>query len=240
MIRVLIRASSPVVKAGLEALLRPYAQFQLADERPDETTDEGFDGSDDLRAKGEDLHADVILAEADAAHQFAEERRFSGGRSFSSDIRAPFADGALAPEELPSQVVPVVLLVRDPAEAWTNALRHGAKAVLPSNASVAQIAAAIEAVAAGLFVFDAEDVDEILPPRTLDHSTEPLVEPMTPREIEVLRAMAEGLANKEIAARLGISENTVKFHVGSVMGKLGAASRTEAVMLGIRHGLVLL
>jgi DNA-binding NarL/FixJ family response regulator len=66
------------------------------------------------------------------------------------------------------------------------------------------------------------------------------VEPLTPREIEVLRAMAEGLANKEIAVRLGVSENTVKFHVASVMGKLGAGSRTEAVMQGIRLGIVLI
>jgi DNA-binding NarL/FixJ family response regulator len=65
-----------------------------------------------------------------------------------------------------------------------------------------------------------------------------LVEPLTPREIEILRAMADGLGNREIAMRFGISENTVKFHVGSVMGKLGAGSRTEAVMLGIRHGIV--
>jgi len=65
-----------------------------------------------------------------------------------------------------------------------------------------------------------------------------LVEPLTPREIEILRAIADGLGNKEIATRFGISENTVKFHVGSVMGKLGASSRTEAVMLGIRYGIV--
>lgn len=237
MIRVLIKASSPVVKAGLEALLRPYAQFLLLDEAAGElNSDSPDDGIEEVR----DSHTDVIFAEADATPQFAEDRTFSGGRSFSPGINAALAREALAPEELISQTAPVVLLVRDPAEAWADALRRGAKAVLPSNASAAQIAAAVEAVAAGLFVFDAEDVDQILPPRTVDHSAEPLVEPMTPREVEVLRAMAEGLANKEIASRLGISENTVKFHVGSVMGKLGAGSRTEAVMLGIRRGLILL
>jgi DNA-binding NarL/FixJ family response regulator len=63
---------------------------------------------------------------------------------------------------------------------------------------------------------------------------------LTPREQEVLRMLARGLANKEIAARLNISEHTVKFHVAAILGKLGAASRTEAVALGIRHGLILL
>ena len=67
-----------------------------------------------------------------------------------------------------------------------------------------------------------------------------LAEPLTPRESEVLQMLASGLANKEIAAKLAISEHTVKFHVASILGKLGAGSRTEAVSLGIRRGLVLL
>jgi DNA-binding NarL/FixJ family response regulator len=67
-----------------------------------------------------------------------------------------------------------------------------------------------------------------------------LAEALTPRESEVLQMLASGLANKEIAARLTISEHTVKFHVASILGKLGAGSRTEAVSLGIRRGLVLL
>jgi DNA-binding NarL/FixJ family response regulator len=67
-----------------------------------------------------------------------------------------------------------------------------------------------------------------------------LTEPLTPRESEVLQMLASGLGNKEIAARLAISEHTVKFHVAAILGKLGAASRTQAVSLGIRRGLVLL
>ena len=61
---------------------------------------------------------------------------------------------------------------------------------------------------------------------------------LTPRELDVLRLLAEGLANKTIAARLGISDQTVKFHVASIVGKLGAANRTAAVRLAIRRGLV--
>ncbi|MBZ5660269.1 MAG: LuxR C-terminal-related transcriptional regulator [Acidobacteriia bacterium] len=65
-------------------------------------------------------------------------------------------------------------------------------------------------------------------------------ESLTPRESEVLQILASGLANKEIAARLAISEHTAKFHVASILGKVGAGSRTEAVSIGIRCGLVLL
>jgi DNA-binding NarL/FixJ family response regulator len=66
------------------------------------------------------------------------------------------------------------------------------------------------------------------------------VEELTSRELEVLRLMAEGLPNKTIALRLGISEHTVKFHVNAILGKLGVASRTEAVVRATRLGLILL
>ncbi len=65
-------------------------------------------------------------------------------------------------------------------------------------------------------------------------------EPLTARETEVLTMLAEGLGNKRIAARLGISEHTVKFHVASVLGKLSATSRTEAVTIGVRAGLIMI
>ena len=75
--------------------------------------------------------------------------------------------------------------------------------------------------------------------RILPASTAALSEPLTPREVQVLRMIADGLGNKQIAWQLGISEHTVKFHVTSIMAKLHASSRTEAVAAGIRHGLVL-
>jgi DNA-binding NarL/FixJ family response regulator len=67
-----------------------------------------------------------------------------------------------------------------------------------------------------------------------------LVEELTGREVEVLRMLAEGFANKEMASRLGISDHTVKFHISSILAKLGASSRTEAVTVGVRKGLILL
>lgn len=64
------------------------------------------------------------------------------------------------------------------------------------------------------------------------------VEALTPRETQVLELVAEGLSNKAIAARLGVSDETVKFHLASVLGKLGASNRTDAVRRAIRRGLV--
>jgi DNA-binding NarL/FixJ family response regulator len=179
-------------------------------------THQASDDRDSFKELLRDFEPDVILAEAEAREI-----------------------GAEALDHTASQVASI-LLVRDPSVVARTALGHGARGVLPSNASGSQIAAAIEAVAAGLFVIGGDEIGQIVSPRTLNDASKGLLEPLTPRELEVLRAMADGLANKEIAGRLGISENTIKFHVASVMGKLGAASRTEAVMLGIRHGIVLI
>jgi DNA-binding NarL/FixJ family response regulator len=72
-------------------------------------------------------------------------------------------------------------------------------------------------------------------------SVEPeLYEALTPRELEVLEVLAEGLSNKSIASRLGITEHTVKFHVSSIFAKLGAENRTDAVRRGVRRGLITL
>ena len=70
------------------------------------------------------------------------------------------------------------------------------------------------------------------------HVDEDFDEPLTPREVEVLELLAEGLSNKAIAERLGISDQTVKFHVAAICGKLGAANRTDVVRRAIRRGLV--
>jgi len=112
---------------------------------------------------------------------------------------------------------------------------------LPSEVSAEQLRAALEAAAAGLVVVHPSELSGVLPERAvLSAPLRELPEPLTPREREVLQMISAGLGNKEIAARLSISEHTVKFHVASILGKLGASSRTEAVSIGIRHGLVLL
>jgi DNA-binding NarL/FixJ family response regulator len=133
------------------------------------------------------------------------------------------------------------LLVDDPDGAWVrSALEAGARAILPHQVTGPEIIAAIHAAYEGLIVLGPEVPLGFLNAIRRPVDLEPLSEALTPREIEVLRALADGLGNKDIAERLGISEHTVKFHVASVMGKLGAASRTQAVTLGIQRHLVML
>ena len=130
-----------------------------------------------------------------------------------------------------------VLVADDPGlSGIAEALRSGVRAVLPRHSSASQIVAAIEAAAAGFVVLQPGDLDGLL----VHPQPASLAEPLTPREVEVLGMLAEGQSNKSIAHRLGISEHTVKFHVTSIMGKLDAGSRTEAVTQGIRKGLIML
>ena len=85
------------------------------------------------------------------------------------------------------------------------------------------------------------DVDGVLvAPRAAEARADAFEEPLTPREIQVLELLAEGLPNKAIAGRLRISDQTVKFHVSSISGKLGAANRTDAVRRAVRRGLIAL
>jgi len=80
----------------------------------------------------------------------------------------------------------------------------------------------------------------VMAPDARDEDDDPANEPLTPREVQVLELLAEGLPNKAIAARLDISDQTVKFHVSSISGKLGAANRTDAVRRAVRRGLITL
>ncbi len=113
---------------------------------------------------------------------------------------------------------------------------HPKDAVLPTDATPSQIRAAAAALAAGLHVGPLSNGR----PQTEDEFEFALLDPLTEREIEVLNLVAEGFSNPEIAKRLGVSRNTVKFHVSSIIGKLGATSRTEAVTLGLKRGLIII
>jgi two-component system, NarL family, response regulator YdfI len=141
-----------------------------------------------------------------------------------------------------SAMFPVVTLIDEPSADWTaHALRSGVKAILPRDSGMEEILAAIQAAHAGLVLLDA-NVIQNLASRIPAPSAQPApaLDDLTPREIEVLRMLAEGLGNREMAARLGISDHTVKFHISSILDKLGAATRTEAVTMGIRMGIILL
>ncbi len=181
MIRVSVRARSPVVRAGLESLVREAGEMEVVG----------------------DAGADVLLAEGDPP--------------------PPEPDG-----------LPVVVLTPDPKAA----LRAGARGVLPPHARESEILAAVEAAAAGLIVVHPEYLGMLSAAMRAEPAV--LEDPLTPREMDVLRLLAEGQGNKEIAYRLSISEHTVKFHVASLLDKLHASSRTEAVATGVRAGLILL
>jgi len=112
------------------------------------------------------------------------------------------------------------------------ALRERLRLQLPDNVLVVGEAATL---AAGRLTAAESDAYIMLAP---DSREVPLVEPLTPRERQVLELVADGLPNKAIAARLGIGAETVKFHLGAILGKLGASNRTDAVRIAIQRGLI--
>jgi len=217
-IRTLVAAASPVVRAGLEALLTRSASVSIV----------GVTSGERLTDDIETHEPQVVL--------FAVDQGDSGSPAVASRI-------SLSPDAV-SRTPAFVLLTDAPTAQWTaEALRAGARGVLPRDATPDEIVAALEAAVVGLVTLPAELAVEVASasrsvsaPRPAGASSPPL----TRREVEVLGMLAEGLANKNIAARLGISEHTVKTHVASILTKLDAFSRAEAVAVGARQGLILL
>ena len=212
MIRVFIVAASPLARGGLENLLATLGASVVG-----------------RSASLGSLFETIVDGEPDAVLVDA-----------SGDNSETLLD-ALVSSNLATETT-VILLRDQPRPGWTTeALRAGVRAILPAELSPEQLAAALEAAMAGLVVVHPSEIAAALPAASAAWPPPAeLAEPLTPREREVLEMLASGLVNKEIAAKLSISEHTVKFHVASILGKLGAATRTEAVSLGFRRGLVLL
>lgn len=146
--------------------------------------------------------------------------------------------GALA---LAAPGIPAVFLADSPEDYRGLAPAAGPRAYLLREASAEEIAGAVLAVERGLVVYAPAVAAEITESHALPRPGDgDRWEPLTERELGVLELLAAGLPNKTIALRLGISEHTAKFHVSSILGKLGAAGRTEAVMLAARRGLLAL
>lgn len=178
----------------------------------------GASGLAGLSAAVERLQPDVVLAALDAHHDQPPE-----------DLMA-LAAAAGAPA--------IVLLAPDLQTSWTgDALRAGIRAVLPGDLGAREILAAVDAAAAGFAVLHPQDISALVSERSLPATP---AQALTPREAQVLAMLAEGHGNKTIAWKLGISEHTAKFHVASILSKLNAGTRTEAVTLGIRRGLIFL
>jgi DNA-binding NarL/FixJ family response regulator len=146
-------------------------------------------------------------------------------------------------DEIPAELRAVhearipLLVLADQAGQAAELRALGGLSILSRTSETEALLAALHAAALGLIVTD--PAFEVRPPLGRAEGAEAL-EPLTPRENQVLQLLAEGLTNKTIALRLGIKETTVKFHVNSLLAKLGAQSRTEAVTRAARLGLLLL
>jgi DNA-binding NarL/FixJ family response regulator len=218
-IRVLICASSSLTRAGLERLLEPESSLKVVSSVPNRNS---------LRPAIAESDPDVVFLQIEDQLQ---EMRW---------------------EELIVLGVPIVLLAEsvDLASAAA-AVAGGVLAILVGDVTGAELAATATSTASGLLTVSA-DLADLVRQGLLANSSEDadsyaldpahvlydFPEHLTLREREVLEMMSEGLSNKEIAAQLKISAHTVKFHISSILGKLGASSRTEATTIGLRRGLI--
>ena len=176
-----------------------------------------------------------LLASDERIEILAAGDRFSAALEGIEDITDVLIVAGLAPGKLPFTGPPIVMVNDGPV--GETLLAKDVRAWLPSNVSQAELSAAVIAAAANLHVLTTDQMER----RRRNSSfpiTEEIPDALTRRELEVLRTLANGSGNKEIADQLGISDNTVKFHIAQIMAKLGAHSRTEAVAIGMKRGLV--
>jgi DNA-binding NarL/FixJ family response regulator len=211
MVAIAIFSADPAMCRSLEQLLREDSALSIAGVVDDPAA---------ISLLIEQNHVNVVLADAPAREQLADWRTRHNQTAFVF-----FVDGA-------------------DEEASLEALYAGARAILPRKAKPDDIVTAIKAVTNGLAVLPgdlfltllskASLVGELLDDNDVDRAR------LTARELEVLAAMADGVSNKAIARRLGISFHTAKFHVAAILAKLNADSRTEAVAKAAQLGLVML
>ena len=192
------------------------------------------------------LLANTLVAARNLAELLGEDERLeivelqtvSGNREFSrrNTVDVLVAIGLLL-DRIPSDGPPVVALTDEPLVEMP--FRQALRAILPLHSSAAEIGAAIVAAASELIVMTQSQARKWLGvPRSAHFNDDFGIETLTARELQVLRMLADGLANKQIADDLKISEHTAKFHVAQILSKLRAASRAEAVAIGMRRGLV--
>ena len=209
-LRVLLVADDPLARAGLAALLSDQPRCTVVGQ---------FVGNDRLPAEAAMTRPDVVLWDLGWDPEATLETAL--------DQLADLSAGLSAVVLLPSETYA--------AEVWG----AGVRGLLFRDVDAESLVAALSAVVQGLAVIDPVLAASIFPSGDRPPA-EPLLEELTPRELEVLQLLADGLTNRAIADRLQISEHTVKFHVNTILGKLGAQGRTEAVVRAIRQGLVLL
>jgi DNA-binding NarL/FixJ family response regulator len=214
LIRVLVWAKSAIVRAGLETIVRADERFTIA------RADRGpGDHSGDLLTLVRNTAPDVVLLDGSDA----------GTSRFTSEWPAEF-DGPAFVVENPTRGELLRLL------------QNGQMSMLLRDSPPDEMTAGLYAASQGLVVLSPEILEILWPSgsEVAGFDELPPGEPLTPRETEVLALLADGAANKEIASRLRISEHTAKFHVSSILGKLGATTRTEAVARGYKEGLIII
>jgi DNA-binding NarL/FixJ family response regulator len=211
-IRVLVVARSELERAGLEALLAARGHVPVGG---------GSATLAEARRRLEDGSVQAVQVVLALVERGADPPRLTLTPDAAAEAPALVALG----ESLP--------------RGWAvRAVRAGVRAVLSRTASAEAIGAAVEAAAAGLVVLPPDALAEV-PQGTAARSVAP-AEPLSTREAQILALLAEGLVNKQIAARLGISRHTVKTHLAALFHKLGVSTRAEAVAAGARAGVILL
>jgi DNA-binding NarL/FixJ family response regulator len=211
MLRVVIADDQPMMRAGFKAVLESTGNIKVVAE--------AGTGEEAVRAANE-LDPDVVLM----------------------DIRMPGMDGIEATRLLPRQRV-LILTTFGLDEYIINALRAGASGFLLKDAPTEEVVAAVRAVAAGDAVLSTavtrQLLDQIARRLPAPVSRQPsALDALTQREQEVLRMLAAGLSNAEIAAALVVSDATVKSHVSALLGKLGLRDRVQAVIYAYENRLV--
>jgi DNA-binding NarL/FixJ family response regulator len=208
-IRIVVADDHPVVRDGLRAI--------LATEREFEVVGEAGDGAETIQQVTA-LRPDILLL----------------------DLEMPGMDGVEALRRLHDQMPEarvIVFTAFDTDDRILEAVRAGAQGYLLKGVPRQELFQAIRIVHAGGSLLQPVVASRLLR-QVRQEQTSPVIEALTARELEVLRLLAQGLQNKEIAARLFITERTVKFHVSAILGKLGAGNRTEAVRAAVQQGLV--
>ncbi|MFI5400397.1 MAG: response regulator transcription factor [SAR324 cluster bacterium] len=209
-LRVMLAGPDALALAGLAGLLADTPELNVVEQVVSEESDAGAMGRA-MRLH----HPDVVAWD------------------FAAEFTVPEALSLLAAGE-----TPLLALVAG-EEAAQAAIAAGARGAVLRSDSAGRIGAAILALSQGLFVLD-DRLAEAMLGRVRAGGRSLLAEPLTAREQEVVQLLARGLSNKAIGERLGISEHTVKFHVNSILAKLDAQTRTDAVVRAARLGLILL
>lgn len=210
MIKLLLCDDHPIVRDGLIAILGTQPDFEVIGEAATGT---------EAVQKAAALKPDVILL----------------------DLEMPELDGVEALKQIRSaqpQARAIVFTAFDTDERIVSAVQAGAQGYLLKGAPREELFKAIRVVSAGGSLLQPVVASKLMNHVRARNDADPEPESLTEREMEVLRLLAQGKSNKEIAATLFISERTVKFHVSSIMGKLGAGNRTEAVSIAAGRGLV--